>query len=191
MKRALIVSSVVIAILSGAVPGEARDLPASPAGFSWVELTEVRAALLLPSGWHFRQRGNGDGHTFVYFLSPEPLAAVEHIEAGLTVSVGRKISEGSGVPAPAYAEALSAALSEGEELVDSWTNTSGTLPLFGARIRRAREGQEPVIFQRLAIGNGTTDTLYLIVFESPESAWQEMWKLGEKMLEQFLLDDTF
>jgi len=41
----------------------------------------------------------------------------------------------------------------------------------------------------LAFGNSRTNTLYLILFESPESSWNEAWSKGEVILESFLLDD--
>jgi len=43
--------------------------------------------------------------------------------------------------------------------------------------------------QVLAIGNVKTNTLYLIMFESPEALWDEAWKKGEVMLRDFRLDD--
>lgn len=185
MKRAHFLAAVALSIVPVAEPVEAAELPAAPVGFSWIEIHDIRGAFLLPTGWHFRKRGD-----FQYFLTREPMEPGKSFETGLTVSVVRKVSESTGWEAPAYSEAIASAPSDGEELLDSWQNSFGTLPLFGARLRRAREGLEPVIFQRLVLGNGATDTMYILLFESPESSWQEMWKLGDTMLNQFLLGDA-
>jgi hypothetical protein len=185
MKRAHFLAAAVLSVASLAVPIEAAELPGGPVGFSWVEIPEIRGAFLLPTGWHFRPRGD-----IQYFLTREPIEPGRSFEPGLTVSVVRKVSESTGWEAPAYSEAIASALSDGEELLDSWQSRLGTLQLFGARMRRTREGQAPVIFQRLVLGSDATDTMYILLFESPESSWQEMWKLGDTMLKQFRLGDA-
>jgi hypothetical protein len=189
--RAPRVVGVALLVLAATLPGAAAERPAPPAGFAWVELTDMRAAFLLPDGWHFRQRGGRDDRTFVYYLTAEPMGPERRPATGLTVAAMRRISESSGVPAAPYAEALGWAVSEDEELLDSWSATAGSLPLFGARIRRAREAEAPVVVHRLTIGNGATDTLYVLTFESPEAAWPETKKLGEILLTRFALDEAF
>lgn len=185
MKRAHFLAGVALSIVSVALPIDAAELPAAPLGFSWIEIPEIGGAFLLPTGWHFRKRGD-----FQFFLTPVGMEPGKPFETGLKISVGRKVSESTGWEAPAYSEVIASAPSDGEELLDSWQSSFGTLQLFGARLRRAREGLEPVIFQRIALGNGETDTMYILLFESPESSWQEMWKLGETMLKQFVLGDA-
>ena len=104
------------------------------------------------------------------------------------MSVIRQVSYSVGWKAPEYAEPMATAISEGEELVDSWDRSSNGRKLYGGRFRRVREGEEPVISQRVAFGNAATDTVYILLFESPESSWDEMWKLGETMLGKFVLE---
>jgi hypothetical protein len=41
----------------------------------------------------------------------------------------------------------------------------------------------------LAVGNSRTNTLYIVLFESPDASWDDAWKKGEVMLGNFLLDD--
>lgn len=179
--------AVVLVTWPGAAAVLAVDLPSPPAGFSWVEFSEIKGAFLLPDGWHFRQEKRGG--TLAYFLTRERIEADRPFETGMTLNVVPEVSKKTGRRAPDYAGAFAAALSGSEELLDSWQKRFGTMELYGARVRSAREGLEPLIMHRLSIGNATTDTLYIIVFESPERSWQEMWRLGDVMLSMFLLDD--
>jgi hypothetical protein len=39
------------------------------------------------------------------------------------------------------------------------------------------------------VGNSRTNTLYTIIFESPDLLWNDAWKKGEVMLKDFRLDD--
>lgn len=48
-----------------------------------------------------------------------------------------------------------------------------------------------MILHVLAIGNSRTNTLYLLMFESPGAGWKAAWSKGETMLKDFLLDDEY
>jgi hypothetical protein len=48
--------------------------------------------------------------------------------------------------------------------------------------------QGDYITHSLAIGNDTTGTFYLIVYESPASTWGAAREVGEPILKKFLID---
>ena len=64
----------------------------------------------------------------------------------------------------------------------------GRLPMYGVRYRVASGPAGSKIIQQWAIANTTTDTFYLLLFESPEKDWAQAWKLGEVMITQVRLD---
>jgi hypothetical protein len=39
------------------------------------------------------------------------------------------------------------------------------------------------------VANPKTNTLYLIIFESPEAEWDMAWKAGQKIMDTLALDD--
>jgi hypothetical protein len=47
----------------------ALELPTAPEGFSWQKLKEIKGAVLMPNGWHFKQEGGSP--TLAYFVSRE------------------------------------------------------------------------------------------------------------------------
>jgi hypothetical protein len=75
------------------------------------------------------------------------------------------------------------------EVLDKWMREAGALKAFGCRVRENERDHPPLIIHLLAIGNEKTDSLYLILFESPEKSWDQAWAKGQVMLEKFLLDD--
>jgi hypothetical protein len=91
-------------------------------------------------------------------------------------------------PAPQRARQYIAELSRLGPVLQLWEADNGPLKLYGARVHVTAD---PPAFteQVLAIGNARTHTLYILMFESPDATWDEAWKAGEVILQNFLLDD--
>ncbi len=45
------------------------------------------------------------------------------------------------------------------------------------------------VMQELAVANPKTNTLYLFIFESPESDWNAAWKIGKQIMDNLAIDD--
>jgi hypothetical protein len=41
----------------------------------------------------------------------------------------------------------------------------------------------------LTVANPKTNTLYLFIFESPVSEWDNAWKLGKQIMDDLAIDD--
>jgi len=39
------------------------------------------------------------------------------------------------------------------------------------------------------VANPKTNTLYLFIFESPETNWDSAWKIGKQILDSLVIDD--
>lgn len=161
----------------------AADLPRAPAGFTWKEIDSVKAAFLVPAGWHFQEE-EIDG-TRAFFITKEDIGKSGQYETGLSVNV-QKLHRDS---APERAAETIAGLMAVGEVQDSFVNESGVLKVYGCRVRHAEAGRPALIVHWLAIGNSRTNTIYLIGFESPEASWKEAWEKGETILKSFRLDD--
>lgn len=180
LHRARSLTTTLLFLVAAGLLGQ--EPPPAPAGFAWKKIDSVKAAFLVPKGWHFMEETKDGAHAF--FISQEDISKGGEFQTGLSVNVQKLKKD----PAPDRAHLLIAQLAEGNELQHFWQDEEGVLKLFGARIRVT---VDPPIFieQVLAIGNSQTNTLYFIRFESPEATWDEAWRKGEVMLKDFLLDD--
>jgi len=176
--------ALVVACGLAAFRLRAEDPPAPPEGFRWKQVASVKAAFLMPEGWFFQEERKGDIRAF--FISKENIAKGGEFATGLTVNVV-KLKEGSVLERARTVIAQYAQLGEVQKL---WEEENGALQLYGARIHVTKD---PPLFTEhlLAIGNTRTNTLYIVLFESPDASWDEAWKKGEVMLGNFLLDDEF
>ncbi|MGH7361775.1 MAG: hypothetical protein ACREJI_09210, partial [Candidatus Methylomirabilales bacterium] len=60
----------------------------------------------------------------------------------------------------------------------------------GCQVRiGADQGRPALMMHALAIGNTRTNTLSILLFESPEAKWRTAWEKGRVIMEAFALDD--
>jgi hypothetical protein len=172
---------IVLFSAGGLAVGGGR--PPAPEGFAWREIEAIRAAFLVPAGWHFTHRREGE--TLAYFITREDPGELGVHETGLTINVFVKLETHNAVE---YAEQFIGSVIATGELVDSWRLDTGLLQGHACLTRNVAEDGTLSTKRSLAIGNSNTNTLYLMWFESPEQTWDTMWKFGEVMLDVFALD---
>lgn len=161
----------------------AEDPPPAPDGFAWKRLDSIKASFLAPDGWFFKEEVK-DG-TRAFFITQENIDKTGEFQTGLSINVQKLKTD----PAQERARQFIAGMALTGEVQDTWETEAGVLKGYGRRIRRVEDGYPTLISHWLAIGNSRTNTLYLILFESPESSWNAAWKKGEVILKFFLLDD--
>lgn len=173
-------------LLSAGIALAAVDPPEAPPGFSWRRLVKIKAAFLVPDGWHF-MRGEQE-NTTAFFITRENIEEVGSFDTGLSINV---IRDRPDLDAVAYARSYIVAVLESNEVIgEPFANEVGRLKGFGAQVKVAGDEERPdIVMHYLAIGNSETNTLYILFFESPEPRWEEDWKTGQTMLRFFLLDD--
>ncbi|HTO86631.1 MAG TPA: hypothetical protein VMR54_03770 [Thermoanaerobaculia bacterium] len=173
--------AALLCALSAALSAE--DIPPAPEGFSWKRIESVKASFLMPKGWYFKEEEKQG--TRAFFITREDIDSTGQFETGLTVNVQKFKKD----KATVKAAQLVVAMMQPNEVLDEWTTEAGVLKAFGCRVRETEKDHPPLIVHLLAIGNEKTNTLYLILFESPEKSWDEAWAKGQVMLEKFFLDD--
>jgi hypothetical protein len=175
-----------------ALPAAAQQptiaLPAEPMGYHWQQLPEVKGAMLLPYTWNYKADKSRDAQA--YFLTREKIMPGRQFTTGMSVNVVQHITAKSKQRADAYAQAFSARTGRGagQQVLGQESKAQGPLRMYGVRYRVASGPAGSKIFQQWAIANTTTDTFYLLLFESPEKDWAQAWKLGEVMITQVRLD---
>lgn len=191
MVRASIIALYSLLLMRPAAaqtPAPATAQTEPPVGYHWQPLPEVKATLPLPFTWNFKAETSRDAQA--YFLTREKIVPGKLFQTGLSLNVVRQIKAKSKQSAGEYAQAFSARTGRGagQQVLGQETKTQGPLRLFGVRYRAANGEAGPKIIQQWAIANTSTDTFYLLIFESPEKDWPQAWKLGEEMIKQLRLD---
>jgi len=160
----------------------AIDLPTPPEGFSWQEIPELKAAFLKPAGWHFKREEQKG--TLAYFITKENIEKTGEFQTGLTVNVFKNRKKSAVEQARDIVDRIAA-----DKHGEKWGKDVGPFREFGCRTKDT-DASGTIIMQTLSVANPKTNTLYLFIFESPESDWEKAWKIGEKIMDQLALDDA-
>lgn len=177
--RGLLSLTFLAVLFVHAVP--AIDRPTPPPGFTWQEIPELKAAFLRPEGWFFkREEGKGE---LAYFITKESIENGSEFQTGLTVNVFRHKKGGAVETAKQYVEQL-AASKNGEK----WSKEVGPFKEFGF-LTKDTDSTGTTVSQTLMVANPKTNTLYLFIFESPETDWDSAWKIGKQIMDILAIDD--
>lgn len=163
----------------------AEDPPPAPKGFAWKRFEKVKAILLVPHGWHVKEKEEKGTHAI--FITQEEFKEGEKYDTGLSVNIVRELK---GKSAPREARNVISELGKKNTLVRSWTSDAGKLKGYGCLVRaEAPDKSGPLMMHCLAFGNMETNTFYLFVFEAPADKWEEAWKQGEQVMKKLGIDD--
>ena len=177
--RGLLLLTFLAALVVHAMP--AIDLPAPPPGFTWQEIPELKAAFLRPEGWFFkREEGKG---TLAYFITKESIENGGEFQTGLTVNVFRHKKDNAVDTAKLYIDRVAA-----KYHAEKWSKEVGPFEEFGCLFKDT-DSSGTTASQALMVANPKTNTLYLFIFESPESDWDSAWKIGKQVMDALAIDD--
>jgi hypothetical protein len=156
-------------------------VPDPPSGFSWLFVPGTSTALLRPDGWYSTVEENDDA--IAAFISLEDWQAEGKFETGLSFNFVQNVSRKTGKTAREYAETMLGVPSPSDVLIKPQGSMLGPgLGFVGLRFRAVFD-DTPVIVHRQIIADDVRDSIRLLVFESPEDLWDEMWEVGQLMLQ--------
>lgn len=173
MKKLMLFASLLFLVQSAL----AIDLPPAPSGFTWQQIPELKAAFLRPNGWFFRKEEQKG--TLTYFITKEDISKTGEFHTGLTVNVFHLKKD--------------SAVDRGRDLIDQiatqkhankFSQEAGPFKEFGCHYTDSE-----ATVHNLTVANPKTNTLYLFIFESPQSTWDDAWKLGKQIMDKLALDD--
>jgi hypothetical protein len=167
------------ALFVHAVP--ATEHPVPPPAFTWQEIPELKAAFLRPEGWFFKREE--DKGTLAYFITKESIANGGEFQTGLTVNVFLRKKDDAVEAAKYYIDQWAA-----KKHADKWSKGVGPFKEFGCLVKDT-DSSGTTISQMLMVANPRTNTLYLFIFESPESEWNPAWKIGKQIMDALAIDD--
>ncbi|MBJ6110504.1 hypothetical protein JAO73_15885 [Hymenobacter sp. BT523] len=190
MSRFLVAFALVMSCVVWPAAAQKYNEPLGPAptGWTWQVLPEIKAAMPLPTGWYYKVTGEKGAPT--YYLTPEETGENDEFQEGLSLQVVRKAKAKTGRPAADYAELLMmrAGFGPGQTQLDKNATVEGAFYKRTVRYREAPPEAATHIVYQLALANAKTDTLYLLTFEAPEADWPAAWRVGEKMIQAWVLD---
>lgn len=160
-----------------------------PANFTWKKLPEIKGAILLPDGWHFKSV-KGKGTSGAYFFSKEKIGKSGSYQTGLSLNYQTNITQKTGLKASVYANQYMNAAASKIKLIDPSSTNSG--PFHAVKFKQSRPStnfEKTTFVQHLCIANDKTGTVYLILFEAPQDNWESASKISDIMLKTILLDD--
>ena len=167
---------------------QAEDaLPPAPTGFTWQHLTPIKSAVLRPDGWFYKQ--STKANTQGFYVSKEDIDKLGFFKTGLTLDCIRNISKITKLSPSLYAAQMADAAASKFPLLERSSSTQGPFKAIRFNYVSSSTNQEDIRICQLLIANDKTDTLFIVIFESPTSEWQESWKKGEVILKKLLIDD--
>jgi hypothetical protein len=144
---------------------------------------------LIPDGWYFKRVTNTRAVAAVaYFVTVENINARGSFDTGFSLNMILPRSQSEAVEP--YVKASIAQLErQNQVLKPSWELTDGVFHRYGCLVRvQGKAG--PLVVDHRAIVNTKTKTMFLLVFESPESQWEEAWAKGANVMELLSLDEN-
>ena len=164
----------------------------APKGFEWVEAKEIRAALLMPIGWNFKHAA-GDTGTQAYFLTLEKIKGKNgRFFTGFSVNVIKNIKYKTDLKPSEYAEQVMQKLKSQHKYRDYKTGKINKYFSY-AEIQIVSKDNKGVLIKQVIrfVYNDIRDTLYICIFESPETSWKQYIKYGDVIFNNMVLEKDY
>lgn len=160
--------------------GECPDLPQAPQGFDWKYLPESSLAVLAPNDWYFKSEQ--DKGTRSYFITQENIDKEGAFKTGMSIQVIHDNKINAAQLAKGLGERVMAdkKVTKRGELTE---RAEGNLTFYEFQYEASYPTYDGTV-HNLIVANKATNTLYVIIFESPSIQWDEAWKIGQVMTEQ-------
>lgn len=164
-------------------------MPAPPPGYSWQNLKQHKAYVLMPDSWHFKKHGSKK--RCIYTFSKEDIDAEGSFETGLTYTVWLKLgTKPQGRVKPSgFARALLGQTNQVYKFEKCDIAQQGPFQAFRYQYVDTRPGLKPIRIYNLLMANDRTGTLHMFVFEAPTAEWDAAWKTGESIMSKLGIDD--
>jgi hypothetical protein len=170
---------------------EKAELLPAPEGFVWHRVDMMQVAVVTPVGWH-RYETRGPANRVVAF-SPKALDQDNQFDVGFTarrlwhpqLRAGNELSS---------ATQVLASLVQGIESNKTYNQVlRGTLEerankkMLVVRHRNAAANLPPIVVHTVAVGDPLTGLVHEFIFESPESSWDDHWKVAEPIFRRIVI----
>lgn len=158
--------------------------------FEKKEWSESRITLQAPRGWQTLLEKTDD--TSIFHVSPEPMDAnTAGYQVGLAINILRSVPSVMGQKPSEYAQNLIDQIRErSEQEATVRTTQSASFKIYRIEYTLATD-KDSLNVVNILEANDSTGTLYMIVWQTPESQTQSFSETREKILASIQLDPTF
>ena len=166
------------------------NLPEIPGDFTWKIIEETQIGFPIPDGWYYKEEKQGN--TFAYFATKENIDEVKIFSTGLSINIVKDDS----VKADEYAEFFIDSIVNADttkKIIGNWHYSKGNIVSFQAEIEAefdnvsADDPNRNKTIHYSTVADTDTNTLYVIIFESPTSIWDAEKEKAQYMLQVVLL----
>jgi len=179
-------SKVIVLLILFPLSLVAQELPKQN-GFTWWKISELKAAILVPKGWHTKTTTKNS--TLGFFVTQHEIAGANpSYDTGLSLNVIRNFQESKGKDPLDWAKQYRTIAASKGQVIKSWDKNMGSFNSIGLRVKVSKDGHS-LIMHHLFIINPETGTLYFYLFEAPSDNWDEAWGKGEKIMKLLMIDD--
>lgn len=189
MKKILILFSFIFfsTLITAAEPKPVNTPQLIPKNFTLKEIPEVKAEFLMPDGWFYKQEVKGG--TFAFFITKEDIAKDGEFYTGLSVNITPPLKENNSLD---YAKAYAAGLMDQAKMLDIFRLQFGSFEGFGLQLQIFyKKKNYNIRSYHIVLANKKNNSVYIITFESPEKEWPKAWLTGQKILNNFKINDEF
>jgi len=154
-------------------------VPQIPSGFEWKILPDKNLAVVIPDGWFFKEETRAELKLDGVYVTKENIDEAGRFSTGLSILIFKDFASNN--EASQFAQDLLAKqvnLETTKEILKAWDYKSGSAIIHHLRIR-AEFPEETEVNRKKIIRYSTSiahNSVYWLVFESPESLWEETVK---------------
>jgi hypothetical protein len=163
----------------------AAELPSAPSGFDWQEFEEINAFFLKPNNWFFKHVS--DRGVEAFFLTKEDIDKKGMFLTGLSLNYFKNVKGQTGFAPSEVSKRTFQATKSTRKVEEEKVVQHGNLQGIAYRHSFTPKGNNPKItMYTIDFPDDKENTLLSIFFEAPADEWDEAWKLGKPMLDQFI-----
>ena len=170
------------------VPNSKQDdsLPKPPQGYSWTISSNGIGSFLKPKSWYVKEESSKG--TSALFISQENIQTNGKFITGMSINRVNNWSKTHSITPSNYAKEFAGKLSTTGEVLKKGV-VKGNFPDMNiVRVKSDNEGV-PTIVHNISIGMDSSDEVYILSFEAPESEWDIAMTYGSPMLNFFFLGE--
>ena len=188
------------------LPAVPSYFPSMPSGWSWLYLKEIETGIAIPDNWHWKELDSSDVPILLFpqerrreirgpivstfLITKNPIDHKGSFKTGLTLFVIQDMYNRMGVNPYDYARAyIQSAFGKGQ-VEETWEQSLGPFYERGFKARNFLSYGEQTITHHSLLINSKNGTIYLVIFKSPSSMWEEAWKIGYTMVYSSIYSKT-
>ena len=162
-----------------------------PSGYSWQKFKDIKAKGVKPEGWSFHRK-KIDGK-IIYRIVKDKYERC--FLTGLTINAVRNVTRKTQLNAPLYAAYyIYDYQKDSSKILNTWNTEEGPFMKYGCEvIKNIRQFKSNIDFRIkvTAIANKETDTLYVVIFGTPEKDWNHHTEIEKNLMAHIILSERY